>query len=180
MLLQRVASALAISVFLVASDLSGPRIFADEMEIFREPPSPQHLADILFAPRYRSASPSASNKPNRFGMMINFEHDSTKVLPESLPMLDSIGKMLDLESIGDEVLVIEGHTDATGTERYNDNLSVRRAKAIKSYLVSGYDIHPERLVTIGYGEIELHDRTLPTNPINRRVEFRSIDSIVIR
>jgi len=153
---------------------------AAELEIFNEPPSPQRLADIVFAPRYRSANVAEENRPNRFGMMINFEHDSTKLLPESLPMLDSVGKMLDLATVREEVLAIEGHTDASGTERYNDNLSIRRAKAIKSYLIESYNVDPGRLVTIGRGETALHDSTTPTNPINRRVEFRSIDAIVVR
>lgn len=155
-------------------------IFAAETAIFKEPPSPQYLADILFAPRYRGAKAPADKSANRFGMMINFEHDSTKILSESLPMLDSVGRMLSLPKVREEVLVIEGHTDASGTERYNDKLSVRRAKAIKSYLTDSYEVDPQRLVTIGHGETALHDAETPTNPINRRVEFRSIDAIVIR
>lgn len=155
------------------------RLAAAEIEIFEQPPSPQRLADIVFAPLYRSASVPADDSPNRFGMMINFEHDSTTVLPESLPMLDSVGKMLNLATVQEEVLVIEGHADATGTERHNENLSVRRARAIKSYLVESYAIDSHRLVTVGYGESRLHDVDAPTNPVNRRVEFRSIDSIVV-
>ena len=149
------------------------------VQLFTEPPAPERLADILFAPRYRSAKTPADDAANRFAMMINFELDSTKVLPESLPMLDSVGKMLSLERVRDEVLVIEGHTDASGTEQHNDGLSVRRAKAIKSYLIDSYEVDPGRLVTIGHGETVLHDQVRPTNPINRRVEFRSIDAIVV-
>lgn len=160
--------------------LFAANLVAAEIEIFKEPPSPQRLADIVFAPRYRSASVAEEDGANRFGMMINFEHDSTKVLPESLPLLDSVGKMLDLAAVREEVLVIEGHTDASGTERYNENLSVRRANAIKYYLIESYNIDPGRLVTIGHGETALHDSVTPTNPINRRVEFRSMDTIVVR
>lgn len=152
---------------------------AAEIEIFDQPPSPQHLADIVFAPRYRSARTSADDSANRFGMMINFEHNSTKVLPESVPMLDSVGQMLNLATVQEEVLVIEGHADASGTERHNEDLSVRRARAIKSYLVESYAIDSGRIVTVGYGETQLHDHKIPTNPVNRRVEFRSIDSIVV-
>ena len=165
---------------LSACVLFAASLAAGEIEIFDEPPPPQRLADIVFAPRYRSASVTDENGANRFGMMINFEHDSTKVLPESLPLLDSVGRMLDLAAVRDEVLVIEGHTDASGTERHNDNLSVRRAKAIKSYLIESYNVDPGRLVTLGHGETALHDSATPTNPINRRVEFRSIDAIVVR
>lgn len=152
---------------------------AAEIEIFKKPPSPHHLANILFPPLYRSANAPADNIPKQFGMMINFEHNSTKVLPESVPMLDSVGQMLNLEAIQEEVLVIEGHADASGTERHNEELSVRRAKAIKTFLIDGYNVDAGRIVTVGYGESELHDAGTPTNPINRRVEFRSINEIVV-
>lgn len=168
-------SALFLTLFVPLQN----QLHAAEIRIFAKPPSPDHLADILFAPRYRSAKLSADDTENRFGMMINFKLDSTKVLAESVPMLDSVGKMLSLERVRDKVLVIEGHTDVSGTERHNDNLSVRRAQAIKSYLIGSYDVDPARLVTIGHGETLLHDATTPTNPINRRVEFRSLDAIVV-
>lgn len=148
------------------------------LPIYVEPPAPEELAQVLYGPRYRSND--STNAEQGFGMMINFEYDSTIVLPESLPMLDSVGKMLDLAAARKEVLVIEGHTDATGGERYNHDLSIRRARAIKEYLVDAYQVDGARLVTIGQGEGELHKPDEPEHALNRRVEFRSLDSVVVQ
>ena len=144
-------------------------------EIFVEPPSPETLARLLYGPRYRSAEPVAG----RFGMMINFEYDSVKIVPESLPMLDAVGEMLGLDESAKEVLVIEGHADASGPAAYNQTLSERRADAIKRYLVGTFDILDGRLITIGEGESQPHDRKDPYAAVNRRVVFRTTQSIVV-
>lgn len=150
----------------------------DGITVFERAPAPEVLADILYGPRYRGTAKSSDTQ--QFGMMINFEYDSTVVLPDSLPLLDSVGKMLDLEPAKTEVLVIEGHADASGSERHNHDLSIRRARAIKKYLVNGYSVDSGRLVTVGQGESNLHNAEQPEDPINRRVVFRTLDSVVIR
>ena len=109
---------------------------------------------------------------NMFGLLINFEYDSTNILGPSLPLLDSVGEMLNLEKTADRAIVIEGHADSSGSQDYNQSLSERRARAIRRYLVSVFDIDPARLVVIGKGELELYDRRNSANPINRRVVFK--------
>ena len=146
-----------------------------EDRIFVEPPAPEALARLLYGPRYRSAEPSGG----RFGMMINFEYDSVMIVPESLPMLDAVGEMLGLDEAANEVLVVEGHADASGPAAYNLRLSERRANAIKQYLVGTFDIQRERLITIGEGEAKPHDQKDPYAAVNRRVVFRTTQSIVV-
>ena len=161
---------LSLTLFAVAAkgDMMNDRVFI-------EPPSPKTLARLLYGPRYRSAEPVAG----RFGMMINFEYDSVKIVPESLPMLDAVGEMLGLEEATNEALVIEGHADASGSAAYNQTLSERRADAIKQYLVGSFDIKEGRLITIGEGESQPHDRSDPYAAVNRRVVFRTTQSIVV-
>jgi len=66
-----------------------------------------------------------------------------------------------------------GHTDAVGTAVYNQGLSERRAEAVRQYLVERWQIAPERLAAVGYGE----EAPVATNAnetgraLNRRVEF---------
>lgn len=154
--------------------------FADDSDtIFTRPPTPEKLAQLLFGPKYRSAVTPDPDAPGRFGMMINFEYNSVKIVPKSLPLLDTVGEMLQLENVSDETLVIEGHADASGPEAYNQNLSERRADAIKRYLVGTFDVPTKQLVTLGAGETDLYDREDPYHAINRRVMFRTIRSIVI-
>ncbi len=69
--------------------------------------------------------------------------------------------------------MLAGHTDNTGTEKYNDALSVRRAKAVGSYLTGERGIPPNRLIVKGYGEsapIATND-TAEGRAKNRRVEI---------
>jgi OOP family OmpA-OmpF porin len=49
-------------------------------------------------------------------------------------------------------ITVEGHTDAIGTEQYNQKLSERRAEAVKKYLVKEGGIDETKITTIGYGE----------------------------
>ena len=67
-----------------------------------------------------------------------------------------------------------GHTDAKGTDAYNDKLSERRASAVRSLLAAIYDIDPARLQALGRGKSELKDKTRPKDGINRRVEIRNV------
>lgn len=155
-------------------------VFADENDtIFTQPPAPAELATLLFGPKYRSAEKPDPNAPGRFGMMVNFEYNSVKIVPKSLPLLDSVGQMLQTENVNNETLVIEGHADASGPEAYNQQLSERRAEAIKQYLVGTFDVPEKQLLTFGAGESQLHNRRDPYADINRRVVFHTSRSIVV-
>jgi outer membrane protein OmpA-like peptidoglycan-associated protein len=145
--------------------------------VFIEPPAPEELARLLFKPRYRSVGGVQTREPNLFSMMINFEFDSTRILPQSLPLLDSVGQMLDLPEARGESLVVEGHTDASGAEAYNQNLSERRATAIRDYLVASFGVKAERLIIVGYGKTRPYDGSEPNNPLNRRAAFRPLKAI---
>ena len=70
-------------------------------------------------------------------------------------------------------VTIEGHTDNIGSDRYNDDLSARRAATVKTALVRDYSVDEALLATTGYGErrpIESND-TLSGRARNRRVEL---------
>jgi OmpA-OmpF porin, OOP family len=50
------------------------------------------------------------------------------------------------------MITVEGHTDRLGATRYNQELSLRRAEAVKAYLVSSGGISPEKIAATGVGE----------------------------
>lgn len=151
--------------------------WAEAPPVFVEPPAPEALAHILFGPRFRSVD--AAPTGDRFGMTIHFELDSTRLLPQSLPLLDSVGEALVLAPGERRVLVIEGHADARGTHAYNERLSRGRADAIKRYLIESFDIPAARLVTMGLGETQLRDPERPDHAVNRRAEFRAVNAILV-
>lgn len=64
--------------------------------------------------------------------------------------------------------VIEGHTDKEGTAEYNQKLSQRRAEAVRQYLIKHFQIAPQRLTAVGYGESRPLTDKEGRNPKNRR------------
>jgi outer membrane protein OmpA-like peptidoglycan-associated protein len=66
--------------------------------------------------------------------------------------------------------IVAGHTDAAGSEAYNQDLSERRADSIKRYLVDKAGIPATDLVTVGYGKTMLKDPANPLAEANRRVQ----------
>ncbi len=177
---------IAMTVALISLPVQMPLAFddvqADKHRIFESAPQPEELADILFPLRYRDAKPVQpdSGEEPIFGMMINFEFDSTSILPDSEPMLQSLGEMMGMEQTAGRSIVVEGHTDATGSESYNQNLSERRAKAIKQYLVTKYGVPPKRLIAVGKGERQPASKDDPTASINRRATFRPAKKLVLK
>ena len=103
---------------------------------------------------------------------VHFARNSATVLSSSFAMLEEIAVVL--KSHPDiEVLAVEGHTDARGSDRRNLELSRRRAASVRAFLIKA-GVSPERLTSEGFGE----SRPLADNDTkegrakNRRVEFR--------
>lgn len=106
---------------------------------------------------------------------IYFDFNQATIKPQSEQALREIANAL---RTSERRFSIEGHTDNIGSDRYNDDLSARRAAAVKTALVRDYGIGEARLSTIGYGErkpIETND-TLAGRARNRRVELACADS----
>ncbi|EHR71433.1 outer membrane protein/peptidoglycan-associated (lipo)protein [Burkholderiales bacterium JOSHI_001] len=102
---------------------------------------------------------------------VQFEFDSAAIRPEAREQLDALAQGIKLLPPQRRVL-IEGHTDAVGTEEYNLQLSQRRAQAVKQYLVQQHGIAPQRLRSLGVGKQQPVPDLAPEAPENRRVQFR--------
>jgi outer membrane protein OmpA-like peptidoglycan-associated protein len=105
---------------------------------------------------------------------VHFAFDSAQLTPEGRMILDEQTETL-MDNPGLQV-EIAGHTDAVGTDEYNQDLSERRAQSVKEYLVSK-GVGAGRLKTVGYGE----SRPIASNITeegraeNRRVELKIIE-----
>jgi outer membrane protein OmpA-like peptidoglycan-associated protein len=77
-----------------------------------------------------------------------------------------------------EVFLIEGHTDAVGSDRSNLILSDKRASTVAQLLSEVYGIPPENMSVQGYGERYLKIRTEAAEQQNRRVAIRRVTSLV--
>ena len=158
---------------------------AGDVKMFSDnPPSASEMGNILFskqssagamqsgAVKTRSISfGKPKTKTDAVGLPIKFAYNSTDILPESKAFLDEVGKMLTMEEFNQEKMVIEGHTDASGSNRYNFYLSERRAQSVKNYLVGTYQVASNRLFVTGKGETEPLQGVSAYNGINRRVQF---------
>lgn len=106
-------------------------------------------------------------------LSIKFDFDSYTIRPESYKLIRELGSALTDDRIKEKEIIIKGHTDSTGAESYNLELSLKRARAVKMYLVKNYPISSGRLEVIGYGEsLPLVPNSSEANrQINRRVEI---------
>jgi OOP family OmpA-OmpF porin len=102
-----------------------------------------------------------------------FDFDKSVLKPEGKAKLDDlVGK---IQGISLEVIIAVGHTDSVGTDTYNQKLSVRRAEAVKAYLVSK-GIEKNRVYTEGKGEKQpvADNKTAEGRAKNRRVEIEVV------
>jgi OOP family OmpA-OmpF porin len=117
--------------------------------------------------------PGSAPVVDSFGFLIHFAYDSAEILPESRPYIDSVGAMLRLPEAQGRKLKIVGHTDARGSEPYNQALSERRAAAVRSYLKAEFGVAADQLEIMGEGETAPVAGSDPYAAENRRVEFHA-------
>ena len=115
------------------------------------------------------------DKP-KIDLEINFEYNSADISAKSLPSVQALGRALSNADLKGSTFVVAGHTDAAGGEGYNQDLSERRADAIKRYLVDKYGINGSDLVTVGYGKSKLKDPNQPMAEANRRVQVVNMEN----
>jgi outer membrane protein OmpA-like peptidoglycan-associated protein len=111
---------------------------------------------------------------------ITFDFGSATIGEDQMPALEALGVAME-EVIFDnpsEVYLIEGHTDAVGSDYDNLILSDRRAEAVAVALSQNFDIPPENLVTEGYGEQYLKVETEEPELANRRVTVRRLTPLL--
>ncbi len=113
---------------------------------------------------------------------ITFDFGSAAISPSQFEALAAVGQAIEdiLAKSPDEVFLIEGHTDAVGSDNDNLVLSDRRAEAIAVALSSNFEIQPENLVTQGYGEQYLKVPTEEEERENRRVTVRRITELAAK
>lgn len=117
----------------------------------------------------------AKDKPN-IDLEITFDYNSADISAKSMPSVQALGRALTSPDLKGSTFVVAGHTDAAGTEAYNQDLSERRADSIRRYLVDKCGIPATDLVTVGYGKSKLKDPGHPLAEANRRVQVVNMEN----
>ncbi len=118
----------------------------------------------------RSCNVQTCKEEEKINLLIEFDFDKAVIKKEFYPNADAVGAFL---TKNDKVsITVEGWTDKIGTDKYNKNLSQRRANAVKSYLVNKHKIDPARITAVGHGKSFKYDNKTEVGRYkNRRVEM---------
>jgi len=129
-------------------------------------------APVAAAPEPAPLAPVAEPVPVATLVLegVNFDFDKAVIRPQDYPILDQ--NIVALKEWGDVDVEVAGHTCSIGTEEYNLGLSLRRAEAVRNYLVSK-GVSADRLTVRGYGESRptASNDTREGRAQNRRVEL---------
>jgi len=111
---------------------------------------------------------------------VTFETGSWDVAPGQAQRLSVIADSIRraLQRSPNEVFLVEGHTDAVGSDIDNLSLSDRRAQSVAEILTKDFGVPPENLTTQGYGEQYLKVNTQDAARENRRVTLRRITPLL--
>lgn len=115
--------------------------------------------------------PPPVEKPTFVLEGITFDIDKATIRPTSEVTLKEAGSVM--QKFKSVKVRIEGHTDSTGSDAYNQGLSERRANAVKDYLVTNFSIDTGRIDTVGFGEAKpvADNKTREGRAQNRRIQF---------
>ncbi|MDH5528878.1 MAG: OmpA family protein [Paracoccaceae bacterium] len=103
---------------------------------------------------------------------IKFDFDSAALTDAQKPLLNQLCTVMRSSDIS--LFRIVGHTDASGSDEYNEKLSQLRAGEVRRYLINDCGIAADRLEAVGLGERFLADKADPNASENRRVEFQAL------
>jgi OmpA-OmpF porin, OOP family len=175
-------------------DLPPPiiRIPRDRYIVEAETASPDLIYDTLIAPpveripqRYtldqiRYSASVRQLMPSIDLDTINFETGSWEIPPDQAAKLQAIADGLNrvISQNPRAVFLIEGHTDAVGSDVDNLSLSDRRAEAAAELLTQQFQVPAENLTSQGYGEQYLKIDTQGPERQNRRVTIRNIEPLL--
>ena len=131
------------------------------------------VAKAAPAPAAAPAAAAAAASKVTYAADAFFDFGKSVLKPEGKAKLDDL--VSKVKNISLEVVIAVGHTDAVGTDAYNQKLSVARSEAVKAYLVSK-GIDKNRIYTEGKGETSpvADNKTKEGRAKNRRVEIEVV------
>ena len=101
---------------------------------------------------------------------IQFPVGKDIIMPKNYELLSIVQKSI--RTFGEPDVVIEGHTDSTGSDEVNEHLSQQRTEAVRQYLVANQTLPYDRIMAVGYGSMRplASNETADGWAINRRID----------
>jgi outer membrane protein OmpA-like peptidoglycan-associated protein len=113
---------------------------------------------------------SIAQKRPSIDLEVNFDYNSAHIGSKAAPQVSALGRALSSPGLKGGTFIVAGHTDAKGSDTYNQGLSERRADAVKRFVADKYGIDASNLVAVGYGKSQLKNPSGPFARENRRVQ----------
>jgi outer membrane protein OmpA-like peptidoglycan-associated protein len=103
---------------------------------------------------------------------LQFPSASAEIKPDNFSLLTKVQRVL--REFPDQSITITGHTDSRGNEDYNQQLSEKRAEAVRDYLLANMALSVDRITAKGYGESQpiASNDTDQGRAKNRRIDIR--------
>jgi outer membrane protein OmpA-like peptidoglycan-associated protein len=101
---------------------------------------------------------------------IKFPVGRALILPENYELLRKVQQAI--RNFDDPDVVVAGHTDSTGSNAVNEQLSLERAEAVREYLIANNIVPPNRVAAVGYGSARplQSNETAAGRAANRRID----------
>ena len=123
------------------------------------------------SPDERQRLSATANGQPEISVGVNFDYNSDRLGRAAIAAVEEIGKALASPKLSSGTFMVAGHTDAKGSDEYNQQLSERRAESVKAYLIAHYQIAASNLIAVGYGKSKLKNNNDPFSAENRRVQI---------
>lgn len=130
----------------------------------------QKTRGITIEERTQLSTILTKNSMPAIDLEINFALGSARLEPTAIETLQRLGAALNSPELKGKTFLIAGHTDARGSEEYNQSLSEERANTVRSYLGQNFKLPSDKLVAVGYGQEQLKNAANPLADENRRVK----------
>ena len=101
---------------------------------------------------------------------IQFPVGKSVIMPDNYPLISKIQQSI--RTFGEPDVIIEGHTDSTGSNELNELLSQQRAESVRQYLLANKTLSYDRIVAVGYGSSKplASNATEEGRAVNRRID----------
>ena len=175
-----------------------PNVYAEDVNFGKDIPSTEKILDYLKAPadneefaiskdgakirglifveqkdkrplKHKPITPKQNLKA--LSLEILFAYNSATLTAEGQQQLRPVGEALANADLKGRRYIVEGHTDVIGGDQFNIDLSLRRAEAVKDFLLSQYGLPTTALKIEGKGKTNLANTEDPTSEVNRRVRI---------